>query len=50
MQTGLIESMVNSLTAKESSDSQSILLVEGAMGVLDGGGRQGRGCVADLAE
>ncbi len=42
--------MVNSLTAKERSDSQSILLVEGAMGVLDGGGRQGRGCVADLAE
>ena len=31
-------------------DMEEFLIIEGAMGVLDGAGKQGKGCVADLAE
>ena len=31
-------------------DMEEFLIIEGAMGVLDGAGKQGKGCVAELAE
>ena len=50
MKQGLIKSLVNVPYKEHSSDSEDFLLVEGAMGILDGGGKGGKGCVADLTE
>lgn len=50
MQAGLIKSLANVPSKEGFSNLREILLVEGAMGILDGGGKGGRGSVADLAE
>ncbi len=50
MNAGLVKSLANVPSKEGFSGTGDILLVEGAMGILDGGGKGGRGCVADLAE
>ena len=51
MKPDLVRSLAKHPSSVDASTaSNELILIEGAMGVLDGGGKDGRGSVADLAE
>ncbi|MDE2739423.1 MAG: cobyrinate a,c-diamide synthase [Paracoccaceae bacterium] len=50
MKPDLVSFLANNPSRVDTSVSNELMLIEGAMGVLDGGGKDGRGSVADLAE
>ncbi len=50
MKPDLVSFLANNPSRVDTSASNELMLIEGAMGVLDGGGKDGRGSVADLAE
>jgi len=50
MKPDLVTSLANNPSNVDATGSNELILIEGAMGVLDGGGKEGRGSAADLAE
>ncbi|MCY4306757.1 MAG: cobyrinate a,c-diamide synthase [Rhodobacteraceae bacterium] len=50
MKPDLVTSLANNPSNVDATSSNELILIEGAMGVLDGGGKEGRGSAADLAE